>query len=189
MADKIKNKVLIIDDDKWMHRILSLHLRRMGFEVESCLNPIEGVSLAINNEPKVIILDVMMPELNGKTLLKILKTIDGVKEIPTLILSSILNKELIKEGIKNGAVGFISKPFTAEVLFSKIYEVSQEDIKEQLDEFAEDYLKNPPKESIQEKNDNEKINMKKVPFEDNKRPNESKSEKSNPGIKKDFIIK
>ena len=71
-AGKIEYKVLIIDDDNWIERIISKYVEDLGFQAISADDPIVGIGMAVMQKPTVILLDIYMPELNGYTLLKIL---------------------------------------------------------------------------------------------------------------------
>ena len=112
--------ILIIDDDSWIQRILSHHLQDWGFKTYTALDAFEGLAFAIKHKPLLILLDIVMPELNGDVLLKMLKKIEITSNIPTLIISSNLNRDLLGETYKSGAAGFISKPFSQQILFEKI---------------------------------------------------------------------
>ncbi len=115
--------VLIIDDDSWIHRLLSKYLVSYGFHPISSTDPFEGIGMAVKEKPDLIFLDVLMPELNGDKVLRILRAIDVTANTPILILSANLNKDIIKLMMSGKASGFVSKPFTHEVLIGKIKEV------------------------------------------------------------------
>lgn len=115
--------VLIIDDDKWIQRIFSQYLTSWGFEHVAAATPFEGTDVALKNKPILIFLDIIMPEVTGDVTLKFIKGIEELKDIPVVIISGKLNKEVLKTTYKDGATGFISKPFTKDILFSKVIEV------------------------------------------------------------------
>jgi len=117
-----KFPVLIIDDDSWIHRIIGHYLQSWGFSPISAFDAIEGIALAIKHRPLVIFLDIIMPEVKGDTLLKMLKKIDLTVDIPVLILSGNLNVDILSSTYKKGAAGYIAKPFTQELLFEKLKE-------------------------------------------------------------------
>lgn len=113
-------KILIIDDDSWIHRIMGHYLQSWGFTPISAMDAFEGIALAIKHRPILIILDIVMPEVKGDSLLKMLKAIDLTTDIPVLILSGNLNMDILGSTFKKGAAGFIAKPFTQEILFDKM---------------------------------------------------------------------
>lgn len=115
--------ILIIDDDRWIQRIFAQYLKSWGFDHIVATNPFEGLDLAIKKKPIMIFLDIIMPYVTGDITLKFLKGVEEVKDIPVVIISGNLNKEVLKTTYKDGATGFISKPFTKDILYSKIWEV------------------------------------------------------------------
>ena len=118
-----QNYILVVDDDVWMQRILSKTLESFGFKTLLASNGFEGIALAVEYTPKMIILDILMPELNGHQTLKILKYIKRTKTIPTMMLSAISDTENLGLAVKAGVAGFISKPFTRATIFDKLVSV------------------------------------------------------------------
>lgn len=114
--------VLIVDDDKWIHRVLSHYLRSWGFEPYSAYDAIEGVALAIKHRPILILLDIVMPEVKGDIMLRMLKKIEITTDIPIIVISGNLNTEVLGNTFKNGAAGFLTKPITQQVLQDKVSE-------------------------------------------------------------------
>jgi DNA-binding response OmpR family regulator len=126
-------RALIIDDDIWMQRILSKTLESYGFKTLLSANGIEGIALAVEYVPNLIILDILMPELSGQLTLKILKKIKMTKNIPILMVSAMSNTENLGLAVKAGVSGFISKPFTRATVFEKLITIFG---KENLDKIA-----------------------------------------------------
>ncbi len=116
--------VLIIDDDIWMQRILSKTLQNYGF-VKTYLasNGFDGIALAVEHQPTLIVLDIMMPELTGLITLKILKHIKLTRDIPVIIVSALSDVESLGKAVKSGTAGFISKPFTRATVYDKLVDV------------------------------------------------------------------
>ena len=67
--------ILIIDDDIWIQRIICYYLQNWGFKTYSAYNAFDGLALAIKHRPTLIVLDIIMPEVEGDILLKMLKRI------------------------------------------------------------------------------------------------------------------
>jgi CheY-like chemotaxis protein len=118
---------LVIDDDIWMQRILSKTLESYGFRTLLASNGIDGISHAVESEPHLIILDILMPELSGQLTLKILKKIRSTKHIPILMVSAMSNTENLGLAVKAGVAGFISKPFTRATVFEKLITIFGKD--------------------------------------------------------------
>ncbi|MFA6571639.1 MAG: response regulator [Bacteroidota bacterium] len=115
-----KNCILIIDDDVWIQKMLSKILESFGFTVLPASNGYEGISLAVEHQPLCVILDILMPELNGHQTLKILKIIKSTQQIPVLMLSAMSDSENLGLAVKSGIAGFISKPFNRNSVFDKL---------------------------------------------------------------------
>lgn len=116
----INNNILIIDDDKWIHRVLSHYLKELNFPSLNAYDAYDGIAMTIKEKPLIIILDIIMPEIKGDSLLKMFKRIEDTANIPVIIMSSNLNKSLLKETFKLGVSGYLSKPITRENLFFKL---------------------------------------------------------------------
>lgn len=116
--------VLIIDDDVWMQRILSKTLQSYGFK-KSLLasNGFDGIALAVEYVPTLVVLDILMPELSGHLTLRILKRIKATQNIPVLMVSALSDVENLGMAVKSGTAGFISKPFTRATVYDKLLDV------------------------------------------------------------------
>lgn len=120
--------VLIIDDDIWMQRILSKIIQSFGFYPFLASNGFDGIALAVEHHPALIMLDVLMPELSGHQTLKAIKHIKSTKEIPIIMVTAVSDIENIGMAMKSGAAGFVGKPFTRATIFEKIRDVVNKDI-------------------------------------------------------------
>jgi len=115
--------LLIIDDEEGLTSMLSFRLKNMGFDTITANDGDRGVELAKKNKPDLILLDLMMPKIDGFEVSKRLKKDSDTMRIPILVFSALANKNT-KESIEQlGAAGFIEKPFEPEDLISKINEV------------------------------------------------------------------
>lgn len=124
----VEYSVLIVDDDIWMQRILSKTLEGYGFKkAYLASNAFEGISLAVEHVPDLIILDILMPELNGHLTLKIFKQIKSTKQIPVLMVSAMSDTENLGLAVKWGTAGFISKPFTRATVYEKLISIYGKD--------------------------------------------------------------
>jgi len=142
--------VLIIDDDIWMQRILSKIISSFGFIPFVASNGYDGIALAVEHRPALIMLDVLMPEISGHQTLKVLKHISVTKEIPIVMVTAISDIENIGLAIKAGAAGFVGKPFTRATIYDKIRDVvnkeiiSQASMRAQADDFVADNKPSTP---------------------------------------------
>ena len=119
-------KILIIDDDVDITESIQVVLKSKGHEVESTVEGREGISIAGRNKPDLIILDVMMPQMDGFAVAREIKSKESIKDIPILMLTAI--KEKMGLDFKNEAGDdvwlpvddYCEKPISNEQLFEKI---------------------------------------------------------------------
>lgn len=101
-------KILVVDDDKNICELLKLYLKKEGFEVVFAYDGSEAVSKAKDENPNLIILDVMMPIING---LEACKLIRQFTEVPIIMLTALDTTENKVQGLNIGADDYIVKPF------------------------------------------------------------------------------
>jgi len=106
-ATSASETVLLIDDDKTVHELLTRKLDKLGFEVESAFSGRDGIYQAELLKPAVIILDVMMPGMDGWDVLKILNDHEELASIPVIMLTMVDDK---KRGYAMGVAGYLRKP-------------------------------------------------------------------------------
>lgn len=117
----MKKKILVIDDEEYIVRMLELKLKEDGFECISCTTTQDGIKIAREQKPNLIIMDIMMPNINGLEATKILKEDGKTKSIPIIILSAKSMEEDQEKARELGADGFISKPILPQKLLDKIH--------------------------------------------------------------------
>ncbi len=115
----MKRKVLVIDDEPDIREIVRLYLCDEGYEVIEAGNGQEGILKAQQQKPDVIILDIMMPGINGFEVAKHLKDDPNTKDIPIIILSVLAQDSQYRQGI----LDYISKPFRQEELVNTIHKI------------------------------------------------------------------
>jgi DNA-binding response OmpR family regulator len=103
------NKILIVDDDEFLLDMYALKFKESGFEVETSVNGEDAVKKAKSNPPDVILMDVVMPKLDGFDLLKSLKKDNIAPNAITLMLTNLGQKEDVERGMKLGAHDYIIK--------------------------------------------------------------------------------
>ena len=114
-------RVLVVDDSKIVLEKALEALGCRGYEVSTALGADAADAIIYSSSrPDIIILDVMMPVLDGDKKAGILKADDSTKEIPILLMSSKPEDELATLAAESGADGYIRKPFTSEEMISKI---------------------------------------------------------------------
>jgi DNA-binding response OmpR family regulator len=104
-------RVLVVDDDPVIQKLLKVNFEMEGYEVLSAADGAEGLDQATSGSPDVIILDVMMPKMNGLEVLAALKAEDSTKDIPVILLSAKAQAGDVQAGLDRGANAYVTKPF------------------------------------------------------------------------------
>ena len=118
-------RILIIDDELYFAKLVKMNLELSGnFKVETAVRGREGVKLAVKLKPHLILLDLLMPDIDGFEVLEILKKDSKTARIPVIMLSAKSDEETrIQVLKKKGVKLFITKPVGAEELRAKITKV------------------------------------------------------------------
>jgi CheY-like chemotaxis protein len=114
------HKVLVVDDDPLARRVLQHYLERAGYQMLTARNGHEAIEVATRELPPLIIMDVMMPDLDGLEALRRLKTLAATSEIPVIVLTSSGLRLTELEAAASGAAIFLTKPFTESDLLSAV---------------------------------------------------------------------
>ena len=117
MAAGMNWRLLVIDDDSGLLALLSIGLAREGFEVITAKDGKEGLRLAYQHHPDIVLLDVLMEGMDGWMALQRLRQ---VTDVPVLILTAITDSGSVVKGLSLGADDFITKPCSFEVLKARI---------------------------------------------------------------------
>lgn len=118
-----KTKILVIDDSDIIRSSMSKFLSEYDVEVLTCNDGLEGLQCAVEAKPQLIFLDLLMPNLDGLRLLKVMKVLEDLKNIPVIIISGHTDKTNVLAAMEAGAEKIISKPLTKETLIKAINEV------------------------------------------------------------------
>lgn len=113
----MSTKILVIDDDLAITELMSMLLKTHGFEVLTTNSGPEGVKLVEGKKPCVVILDLMMPDLDGW---QVCKAIRSFSNVPILILSAINDPSMVASVLDAGADDFLVKPVPSSVLVAHI---------------------------------------------------------------------
>ena len=113
-------RVLICDDDPAILRVLQVNLEVEGYETLLAHHGEEALEIANREKPDLIILDIMMPRLDGYQTCERLKGADDTKDIPVVFLSAKAQQSDIEEGKKYGVADYLTKPFDPDTLVETI---------------------------------------------------------------------
>lgn len=110
-ATPARGTILVVDDVPAMHQILSAVLERDGYQIEFAGTGREALDLLADVDPDLILLDVMMPDMDGFDTCRRIRAFPGLAEVPIIMLTALTDRAAILRGIEAGADDFISKPF------------------------------------------------------------------------------
>jgi len=115
-----KEKVLIIDDDPVIEKLVSTLLQSRSYNVITASDGVEGLEKAKIEHPNLILLDIVMPTMNGYEVCDELKKDKDTKEIPIVMLTSEESREAVKTAYRAGADDYIVKPINLTMLLAKM---------------------------------------------------------------------
>lgn len=118
-----KVKILVIDDADVIRTALKKFLSDYNIDVLTCSDGLEGLQKAVEYKPQLIILDLMMPNLDGIRMLRVLKVLEDVKQIPVIVITGHTNKENVVAAMEAGAEKIVSKPLSKDSMIKAIDDV------------------------------------------------------------------
>lgn len=113
-------KILIVDDEKDLVTLLKERISQAGYEVIAAYDGVEGLKLAKENKPDLIILDLMLPKMDGYMVCSLLKFDSEYKNIPIILLTARAGDSDKTKGVQAGADLYITKPFEPKALLESI---------------------------------------------------------------------
>jgi len=138
-------KILLVDDDRLMVKMYQGKFEDDGYEVAVATNGELGIDKALEFKPDLILLDIMMPKVNGLEMLKRLKEKETTKKIPVILLTNVGSEEDAKHGLSLGAVAYLVKAH---------YDVK--DIVKKVKEVLHGYVRELPKVEVEVKGETDK---------------------------------
>jgi DNA-binding response OmpR family regulator len=115
------SKILIIEDDRFLRELISRKLKNEGYEVLEAMDGEEGLKKIKEEKPDLVLLDLILPCIDGFEVLSIAKENQETSQIPIIILSNLGQREEIEKGLKLGAVDYLVKAhFTPSEIVEKI---------------------------------------------------------------------
>jgi DNA-binding response OmpR family regulator len=109
MKKNKKIKVLVVEDEELLLDLYVTKLRQCGYDVVKAHNGRQGITLAANELPRLILMDILMPKVDGYEMLRNLKQSSKTKNIPVIIFSNLSQREEVEKGLQLGAKDFIIK--------------------------------------------------------------------------------
>ena len=114
------SSILIIDDSTTNQVLLEAILQEEGYYTETAFNAKEAFAIIERNKPKLILLDLLMPQVNGFDILEKIKSNSNTSSIPVVVVSAVGTKENIDTCRSLGALDFFSKPIDIPIFLSKL---------------------------------------------------------------------
>ncbi|NCU41483.1 MAG: response regulator [Candidatus Moranbacteria bacterium] len=121
MGEILGKKVLLVEDDVFVSDVYSTRLSKEGYQVFLMNNGRDAVGWLETNTPDIVLLDIMMPYMDGIEVLKELRQKDSCKEVPVIMLTNLSEKENIREALSLGANDYLIKShFTPSEIVTKV---------------------------------------------------------------------
>lgn len=127
-SQRNKTVILVVDDSDLIRHSLKNFFSDYNFNVITCLDGLDGIQKAILHKPSLILLDLLMPNLDGVKTLQVLKMIEDLKNIPVIIISGNTSKRNVLAAMEAGADRVVSKPIQKDALLKSINEILGIDI-------------------------------------------------------------
>lgn len=115
-----RKNILIVEDDENIQQLVSYNLIKNGFLVSCAEDGKLGLALIKKENPDLVLLDVMLPEIDGISLCKTLRSDKETKDIPIIMLTAKGEEEDIIKGLESGADDYIPKPFSPKILIARV---------------------------------------------------------------------
>lgn len=115
-----KEKILVVEDEEDILELMVFNLKKEGYSVHGCLTGEEGYRMAGHLIPDLILLDVMLPGMDGLTVLRKLKGEEKTKNIPVIMATARSEDSDVIVGLELGADDYITKPFSLKVLLARV---------------------------------------------------------------------
>lgn len=109
MAEKKKYTILLVEDDSFLSNIYKTKFEMEGFEVISAADGEAGLALAKSKKVDVILLDILLPKMDGFSVLKELKADKNAKDVPVILLTNLGQKDDVSRGLELGATDYLIK--------------------------------------------------------------------------------
>lgn len=113
-------RILIIDDDPAISDLVSINLEMAGYDVQQAVDGIKGQALAVQLQPDLIMLDLMLPKVDGFTVCQRLRRDERTADIPVLMLTALGQIQDKIQGFDSGADDYLTKPFDVEEMLARV---------------------------------------------------------------------
>ena len=115
-----QGNLLVVDDNQLNRSLLVRRVKRQGHMTSSASDGFQALEMVRNKSFDLVLLDIMMPQMNGYQVLEVIKTDSGLRHIPVIMISAVDDIESMVRCIELGAEDYLSKPFVTEILKARI---------------------------------------------------------------------
>ena len=116
-------RAAVIDDDRDMVKVIRVMLKVKGIQTVEAFSGLSGYALVKREQPDIVLLDIMMPDIDGFEVLRKLRLDKETERIPIIFVSARAGREHVERGLSLGAQGYMTKPFKPDDLIAKIVDV------------------------------------------------------------------
>ena len=115
-----QGRILIVDDSRTQRALVTTLLEKRGLTVETAEKGTEALSKLPAFDPDLVLLDVVLPDIDGFRLCKLIRSKDRYQALPVILVTSLDNKENVLKGFQAGATDYVAKPFSPEELMARV---------------------------------------------------------------------
>ena len=115
-----KQTILVVDDEKDLLDLIEYNLKKEGFNVLKAENGEDGINIAKEHKPDLVLLDIMMPKMDGLEAVEIMRKDEALKRVPIIFLTARSDEKTEVEGLNKGGDDYITKPISTTKLVSRI---------------------------------------------------------------------
>jgi len=116
-------KILVADDEEDIKMVLQMYLENCGFEVVTAFDGLDAVSKIQETQPDLILMDIMMPVIDGIEVTRQIKSSEDTKGIPVVMLTAAAQSTMVEKAMAAGASDYIAKPFEPETVLATIQKI------------------------------------------------------------------
>ncbi len=116
-------RAAVIDDDRDMVKVIRVMLKVKGIQTVEAFSGLSGYAMVKREQPDIVLLDIMMPDIDGFEVLRKLRLDKETERIPIIFVSARAGRQHVERGLSLGAQGYMTKPFKPDDLIAKIVDV------------------------------------------------------------------
>ena len=115
--------ILVVEDEVHIQRLLQMVLEKAGYEVHLASNGEDGLKKVAEISPDLVLLDIMMPGIDGMQVLRSMKSSGATKDIPVIMLTALAQENMVVQGAQLGVKDYLRKPFHPKKLLERVAKI------------------------------------------------------------------